>query len=115
MLFRILLRKLGIARSSSSRWDLLQGIQERVGAYNEKQEKIIGEQTGSMITLHKLNQQELSINTAQIQSIEPVGSNTLIIFSSGNRIIVLESAEQVHQLLKETADNDCTKRNKGDA
>lgn len=113
MLLRILLKKFGLFRAKESQWDLFRGIEDRVEAYKEKNDIIINETIGPMITLHKLNKKEMTVNTAQIQSIESMGTNTLIIFSSGNRIIVMESVEQVNRLLKKHENNDI-KKDKGD-
>lgn len=102
MWLRIILRKLGLSSEPSQR-DLLEGIRDRIGVYEEKQhEQHVAEtSSGPMIILHRLNQKEITINTGQVQSIEKMGDNALIVFSSGNRIIVLESAETIHKLITE--------------
>lgn len=102
MFLRIFLNKLGLARSEPSRWDL----SERLKVQRDRLEENTGNMQpvsfpGPMIRLHKLNKKEIAINTGQIQSIEEMGRNSLIIFSSSNRQVVLESIHEVHRLIDE--------------
>ncbi|MFH1379248.1 MAG: flagellar FlbD family protein [bacterium] len=86
----------------ASKWDIKKRIHERVSAYNAGTEKEIKTKTGPMITLHKLNKEEITINTGQIQSIEKMGENSLIVYSTGNRIVVVESSEVIRKLIEES-------------
>lgn len=102
MLLRIILNRLGILQDKST-WDLQDQIDARISAYKENAEKKeVKSLTGPMIILHKLNHEEITVNTGQIQTIEKMGENALIIFVTGNRMIVVESSETIRKLIKDS-------------
>ena len=101
MFLRILLKKLGFARDAQSAWDMQGKINERAADYEKKKECIITDVSaaGPLITVHKLNQTPLTINSGQIQTIEEMACNSVIVFSSGNRMIVSESSQVIRDLI----------------
>ena len=102
MLLRVIFRKLGLLKPEPSKWDLREHIRANIAAYEEQlKQKTPEPSTGPMIILHKLNNKEITVNTGHVQTIEGIGENALIVFTTGNRIVVRESAQLINKLIEE--------------
>ncbi|MBD3272159.1 MAG: hypothetical protein GF384_06445 [Elusimicrobia bacterium] len=101
MLIRILFRNLGFSVSKPSQWNLNDRIRNRRDAVYENKDEIIKvSAVHCMITLHKLNHKPIAVNEGHIQSVESMGENSLIIFTTGNRIVVQEPAEEIFKQIE---------------
>jgi uncharacterized protein YlzI (FlbEa/FlbD family) len=54
-----------------------------------------------MITLHRLNGSAVVINAELIETLEPRGGETVVCLATGNKCVVVESAEEVVRLAVE--------------
>jgi len=50
-----------------------------------------------VITLHRLNDTELVVNAELIETVESLGAQTVLILTTGNKIIVKETVTEVIQ------------------
>ena len=103
MLIRIIFQKLGLFKRSDAKWNLEKNIYDRVSDYKDNiDKKLTKPADGPMIKLHKLNKQEIAVNTGHVQVIEKMGENSIIVFTTGNRIVVMESSEVINKLIEES-------------